>query len=141
MPKLSELLDRHPFDGTDTVRIAATPDQIWALDPDHLYDKLEKLKPVGRHYVNRIHMLEAACDVLLVAAVLSIFFVHWAVAPVLVFIACAQRLSNRKLTAELAGKAATQSAEVFYYLYNTGALWLEQSKARDLDEAREHLWR
>lgn len=141
MSNLPAFLDQRPFEGSDTVRISATPDQTWALDPDHLYDKLEKLKPVGRHYVNRILLLEFACDVLLVAAIISIFFVHWALAPVLVGIACAQRASNKKLTAELAGKAATQSAEVFYYLYNSGALWLEQAKARDLDEARADLWR
>jgi len=130
MTNMPGFLEQRPFDRSDTVRINATPDQVWALDPDYLYDKLRNLQPVGRHYIHRIRLLDFGCDVLLVIAVLSLFFVHWVFTPVLVGIACAQRVSNRKLAAELAGKAATQSAEVFYYLYNSGALWLEQAKAR-----------
>ena len=141
MANMPAFLDKRPFELSDTVRINATPDQTWAIDPDHLYDKLHNLKPVARHYINRIHFLDFGCDVLLVGAVLTVFFLHWALAPILVMIACVQRASNRRLAAELAGKAATQSAEVFYYLYNSGALWLEQAKARDLDEAREYLSR
>ena len=109
-----------------TVRIAATPDQTWALDADYLYKRLEVLKPLGQHYVNRIWMLDLVSDVLLIAGVLSAFFVAWWTCVPLVGFACLQRVANRRMAGELAGKAAQESTDAFLYLYNSGALWLER---------------
>lgn len=109
-----------------TVRVAATADQTWALDAEFLYKRLEILRPIGRHYVNRIYMLDLICDILLLAGVLSAFFVAWWTVIPLVGFACLQRVANRRMAGELAGKAAQESTDAFLYLYNTGALWLER---------------
>ncbi len=109
-----------------TVRVAATADQIWALDADYLYRRLDILKPVGKHYVHRIRMLDWMADVLLLAGMLSAFFVAWWTLVPLVGFACLQRVANRRMAGELAAKAAQESSDAFLYLYNTGALWLEQ---------------
>ena len=111
-----------------TVRVAATPDQTWALDADYLYKRLEVLKPVGRHYVNRIRLLDLMSDLLLLGGVLSAFLVAWWTVVPLVGFACLQRVANRRMAGELAGKAAQESTEAFLYLYNSGALWLEQGR-------------
>ena len=110
-----------------TVRVAATADQTWALDAEYLYKRLELLRPIGRHYVNRIRLLDMICDILLLAGVLSAFFVAWWTVIPLVGFACLQRVANRRMAGELAGKAAQESTDAFLYLYNTGALWLERS--------------
>ena len=112
-----------------TVRVAATPDQMWALDADYLYRRLEVLKPVGRHYVNRIRLLDLMSDLLLVGGVLSAFVIAWWTVVPMVGFACLQRVANRRMAGELAGKAAQESTEAFLYLYNTGALWLEQNRS------------
>lgn len=113
-------------DHSTTVRIAATPDQTWALDADYLYKRLEVLKPLGQHYVNRIWMLDLVSDALLIAGVLSAFFIAWWTCVPLVGFACLQRVANRRMAGELAGKAAQESTDAFLYLYNSGALWLER---------------
>ncbi len=112
-----------------TVRVAATVDQTWALDADFLYKRLEILKSVGPHYVNRIRLLDMASDILLVAGVVSAFFVAWWTVIPLVGFACLQRVANRRMAGELAAKAAQESTEAFLYLYNSGALWLERPGA------------
>ncbi len=127
--------------GRTTVRIAATPDQTWALDADYLYDRLEVLKPLGSHYVNRIWMLDLISDLLLVAAVLSTFFIAWWTCIPLVGFACLQRVANRRMAGELAGKAAQESTDAFLYLYNTGALWLERPTNPASDPARRPRFR
>ncbi|MDJ0919703.1 MAG: hypothetical protein QNI84_01135 [Henriciella sp.] len=120
-----------------TVRIAATDDQTWALDADFLYERLDRLKPVGKHYVHRIRLLDLMSDLLLVAGVLSAFFVAWWTIIPLVGFACIQRVSNRRMAGELAGEAAKESTEAFLYLYNSGALWLDNAPTRPaLNRAR-----
>lgn len=122
--------------GRTTVRIAATPDQTWALDADYLYQRLEVLKSVGSHYANRIWMLDLISDVMLVAGVLSAFFVvWWSCIPIIGF-ACLQRVANRRMAGELAGKAAQESTDAFLYLYNSGALWLERPTSPASDRVR-----
>lgn len=111
-----------------TVRIAATPDQTWAFDADHLYQRLEMLRPVGRHYVRQIQFLDLLSDILLVAGVLSAFFVAWWTVFPLVGVACAQRYSNRRRAGELAARAAQESTDIFLYLYNSGVLSVEQTR-------------
>ncbi|MEM9938894.1 MAG: hypothetical protein AAFZ91_10605 [Pseudomonadota bacterium] len=113
-----------------TVRIAATKDQTWALDADFLYERLDRLRPVGKHYVNRIRLLDLMSDFLLVAGVLSAFFIAWWTIVPLVGFACIQRVSNRRMAGELAGEAAQESTEAFLYLYNSGALWLDNAPTR-----------
>lgn len=110
-----------------TVRVAATVDQIWALDADFLYKRLEVLKHVGKHYVFRIRMLDLICDALLIVSVPAAFFLAWWLVIPLVGFACLQRVANRRMAGELAAKAAQESTEAFLYLYNSGALWLEPS--------------
>ncbi|WOR15047.1 hypothetical protein RYZ27_14820 [Hyphomonas sp. FCG-A18] len=110
-----------------TVRIAATPDQTWAFDADYLYQRLEMLRPVGRHYVRQIQFLDLLSDILLVAGVLSAFFVAWWTVFPLVGVACAQRYSNRRRAGELAARAAQESTDIFLYLYNSGVLSVEQT--------------
>lgn len=129
MQALHKSVSRDPDRDTGTVRVAATADQTWALDADYLYKRLEVLRPVGRHYVNRIRLLDLMSDLLLVGGVLSSFLlVWWAVIPLVGF-ACLQRVANRRMAGELAGKAAQESTEAFLYLYNSGALWLEQNRS------------
>ena len=41
-----------------TVRIAATPDQTWALDADYLHGRMDVLKRLGSHYANQIALLD-----------------------------------------------------------------------------------
>lgn len=125
--------------GTDgAIRVAATPDQTWAFDADHLYRKLEMLRPLGKHYVRRIQMLDLISDTLLVAAVLSAFFIAWWTVIPLVGFACLQRHHNRRLAGELAARAAQESTDVFLYLYNSGILTVERPELnrRASDAAR-----
>ena len=118
---------RHSAGSTGaTVRIAATPDQVWALDADYLYKRLEVLQPLGRHYVHRIWMLDLASDALLLGGVIASFLVVWWAFIPLVGFACLQRVANRRMAGELAGRAAQESTDAFLYLYNSGALWLER---------------
>ncbi|GAB5459429.1 MAG: hypothetical protein Hens3KO_24590 [Henriciella sp.] len=121
-----------------TVRVNATVDQVWAFDADFLYKRLEVLKEVGKHYVNRIMLLDLVADALLLAALpAAFFFVWWAFIPLLGF-GCLQRVANRRMAGELAAKAAQESTEAFLFLYNSGALWLESAPATrpSLDRAR-----
>lgn len=113
-------------DSDRAVRVKATPDQVWALDADYLYEKLDVLKPLGRHYVNRIHMLDLVSDILLLSGIGAFFFIAWWSAVPLIGFGCLQRVANRRLAGELAGKAAQESSDAFLYLYNSGALWLER---------------
>ena len=115
--------DRSP---AGIVRIAATVDQVWAFDADFLYNRLEVLKGVGPHYVNRIRMLDMISDMLLIAGIISAFFIAWWTIVPLVGFASLQRVANRRMAGELAAKAARESTDAFLYLYNTGALWLER---------------
>lgn len=110
------------------VRVAATIDQVWALDADFLYQRLEVLKHVGKHYVFRIRMLDLISDVLLIVSIPATFFVIWWSFIPLVGFACLQRVANRRMAGELAAKAAQESSDAFLYLYNTGALWLERPR-------------
>jgi len=109
-----------------TVRIAATPDQTWAVDADYLHGRLDVLRKLGAHYANRIWLLDLVSDIMLVAGVLSAFFVAWWSCIPIIGLACLQRISNRRMAGELAGKAAQESTDAFLYLYNSGVLWLEQ---------------
>ena len=109
-----------------TVRIAATPDQTWAVDADYLHGRLDVLRKLGAHYANRIWLLDLVSDIMLVAGVLSAFFVAWWTCVPIIGLACLQRISNRRMAGELAGKAAQESTDAFLYLYNSGVLWLEQ---------------
>lgn len=112
--------------GRTTVRIVATPDQTWAVDADYLHGRLDVLRKLGTHYANRIWLLDLVSDVMLVAGVVSAFFVAWWTCIPLVGLACLQRISNRRMAGELAGRAAKESTDAFLYLYNSGVLWLEQ---------------
>lgn len=116
-----------------TVRIAATPDQTWAVDADYLHSRLDVLRKLGAHYANRIWLLDLVSDIMLVAGVLSAFFVAWWSCIPIIGLACLQRISNRRMAGELAGKAAQESTDAFLYLYNSGVLWLEQPTNRPSD--------
>ncbi|MEO1553624.1 MAG: hypothetical protein AAFR82_06775 [Pseudomonadota bacterium] len=109
-----------------TVRIAATPDQTWALDADYLHGRLDVLRKLGNHYANRIWLLDLVSDIMLVAGVVSTFFIAWWTCVPIIGLAILQRVSNRRMAGELAGKAAQESTDAFLYLYNSGVLWLEQ---------------
>lgn len=113
-------------DSWSTVRIAATPDQTWAVDADYLHGRLDVLRKLGAHYANRIWLLDLVSDIMLVAGVLSAFFIAWWSCIPIIGLACLQRISNRRMAGELAGKAAQESTDAFLYLYNSGVLWLEQ---------------
>ena len=112
---------------SETVRVVATPDQTWAIDALWLYNRLEVLRPVGRHYVNRIRLFDLASDVLLVLGMVATFFWAWWAGAVLIGFACLQRHANRRMAGELAAKAAQESSDAFLYLYNRGALWLDSN--------------
>jgi len=114
------------LDTGTTVRISATPDQTWAVDADYLHGRLDVLRKLGAHYANRIWLLDLASDIMLMAGVIMTFFVAWWTCIPLVGLACLQRISNRRMAGELAGKAAQESTDAFLYLYNSGVLWLEQ---------------
>lgn len=124
-----------------TVRIVATPDQTWALDADYLHKRLDVLKTLGAHYANRIWLLDLVSDVMLVAGVLSTFFVAWWTCIPIVGLACLQRISNRRMAGELAGRAAQESTDAFLYLYNSGVLWLERPTSPPEDRLRHLLSR
>jgi len=124
-----------------TVRIAATPDQTWALDADYLHKRLDVLQQLGSHYANRIWLLDMVSDILLLAGVLSAFFVAWWTCIPLVGFACLQRISNRRMAGELAGRAAQESTDAFLYLYNSGVLWLERPTNPSSDRLRQLLLR
>lgn len=122
-----------------TVRISATPDQTWAVDADYLHGRLDVLRKLGAHYANRIWVLDLASDVMLLAGVVMTFFVAWWTCIPLVGLACLQRISNRRMAGELAGKAAQESTDAFLYLYNSGVLWLEQPTNPTSDVPRRSL--
>lgn len=127
----------HDEDGRTTVRIAATPDQTWALDADYLHGRLDVLRRLGSHYANRIWLLDLVSDIMLVAGVLSAFFVAWWACVPIIGLAIMQRISNRRMAGELAGKAAQESTDAFLYLYNSGVLWLEQPSRQPSDRRRQ----
>ncbi|MEO1304813.1 MAG: hypothetical protein AAFV37_07550 [Pseudomonadota bacterium] len=122
-----------------TVRIAATPDQTWALDADYLHARQDMLRKLGSHYANRIWLLDIASDVMLLAGVICTFFVAWWTCIPLVGLACLQRISNRRMAGELAGRAAQESTDAFLYLYNSGVLWLEQGPTSPPSDRLRHL--
>ena len=132
---------RYEDDNGTTVRIEATPDQTWALDAGYLYSRLDVLKQLGAHYANRIWLLDLVSDVMLVAGVLSAFFVAWWTCVPIVGLACLQRIANRRLAGQLAGKAAQESTDAFLFLYNSGALWLERPNSPSKDRLRRLLSR
>lgn len=107
------------------MRVEATVDQTWALDSEWLHDRIDVLRPYGRHFVNRIRLLDLLCDILILASVISTFFVAWWSGIPLLGFACLQRYANRRMAGELAAKAARESTDAFLYLYNRGALWLD----------------
>lgn len=123
-------------DGGTTVRIAATPDQTWALDADYLHGRLDVLRKLGSHYANRIWLLDLVSDIMLVAGIFSTFFVAWWTCVPIIGLAVLQRISNRRMAGELAGKAAQESTDAFLYLYNSGVLWLEQPTSPPSDRRR-----
>ncbi|MEL7033497.1 MAG: hypothetical protein AAGL97_06055 [Pseudomonadota bacterium] len=123
-------------EGRTTVRIAATPDQTWALDADYLHGRLDVLRKLGSHYANRIWLLDLVSDIMLVAGILCTFFVAWWTCIPIIGLAVLQRVSNRRMAGELAGKAAQESTDAFLYLYNSGVLWLEQPTNPPLDRRR-----
>jgi|GEM_PF-2424656 len=128
-------------DGRMTVRVAATPDQTWALDAEYLHARTDVLKRLGSHYANQIWLLDLVSDAMLLAGVLSAFFVAWwACIPVIGF-AVLQRIANKRLAGEMAGKAAQESTDAFLYLYNSGALWLERPTSPPSDPLRRLLSR
>ena len=133
----------HPHDenGRMTVRVAATPDQTWALDADYLYKRMDVLQRLGAHYANRISLLDLVADGLLLAGVLSTFFIAWWTCVPIIGFACLQKIANKRMAGELAGKAAQESTDAFLYLYNSGALWLEQPTNRIEDPLRRFLSR
>lgn len=124
------------IDPRTTVRIAATPDQTWAVDADYLHGRLDVLRKLGAHYANRIWLLDLVSDFMLMAGILCTFFVAWWTCIPLVGLACLQRISNRRMAGELAGKAAQESTDAFLYLYNSGVLWLEQPTNPSSDRLR-----
>jgi len=128
-------------EGRTTVRISATPDQTWALDADYLHSRLDVLNKLGSHYANRIFLLDLVSDLMLVAGVACTFFVAWWTCIPLVGFACLQRVSNRRMAGELAGKAAQESTDAFLYLYNSGVLWLERPTSPPSDGIRRLLSR
>ena len=127
------------LDTGTTVRISATPDQTWAVDADYLHGRLDVLRKLGAHYANRIWLLDLASDIMLMAGVIMTFFVAWWTCIPLVGLACLQRISNRRMAGELAGKAAQESTDAFLYLYNSGVLWLEQPTNPPSDRPRRSL--
>ena len=128
-------------DARMTVRVSATPDQTWALDAEYLHGRMDVLKQLGAHYANRIWLLDLVSDVLLMAGVLSTFFVAWWTCVPIVGFAILQRIANKRLAGELAGKAAQESTDAFLYLYNSGALWLERPTSPPSDPLRRLLSR
>lgn len=129
-------------DARMTVRVPATPDQTWALDAEYLHARTDVLKRLGSHYANRIWLLDLVSDALLIAGVLSTFFVAWWTCVPIIGFAILQRIANKRLAGELAGQAAKESTDAFLYLYNSGALWLEQpTSPRPSDPLRRLLSR
>ncbi len=124
-----------------TVRIAATPDQTWAVDGDYLHKRLDVLRQLGTHYANRIWVLDLVSDFLLIAGIMSAFFVAWWTVIPIVGLACVQRMSNRRVAGEMAARAAQESTDAFLYLYNSGVLWLEQPTSPPSDRLRQFLSR
>ena len=124
-----------------TVRIAATPDQTWAVDGDYLHKRLDVLRQLGTHYANRIWVLDLVSDFLLVAGIMSAFFIAWWTVIPIVGLACVQRMSNRRVAGEMAARAAQESTDAFLYLYNSGVLWLEQPTSPPSDRLRQFLSR
>ena len=128
-------------EGHKTVRIAATPDQTWAVDADYLHQRQDMLRSLGTHYANRIWLLDLVSDVMLLAGVLGAFFVAWWSFIPLVGLGCMQKISNRRMAGELAGKAAQESTDAFLYLYNSGVLWLERPTSPPSARRRQFLSR
>ena len=127
--------------GHMTVRIPATPDQTWALDADYLHGRLDVLKKLGTHYANRIWLLDMVSDIMLLGGILTTFFVAWWTFIPMIGLACLQRISNRRMAGELAGRAAQESTDAFLYLYNSGVLWLERPTNPSSDRLRQLLLR
>lgn len=128
-------------EGRMTVRVAATPDQTWALDAEYLHARMDVLKRLGAHYANQIWLLDLVSDALLIAGVISAFFVAWWTCIPIVGFAVLQRIANKRLAGEMAGKAAQESTDAFLYLYNSGALWLERPTSPTSDPLRRLLSR
>lgn len=133
--------DPQADDGRMTVRIAATPDQTWALDAEYLHGRMDVLKRLGSHYANQIALLNIVSDALLLAGVICTFFVAWWTCIPLVGFAVLQRIANKRLAGEMAGRAAQESTDAFLYLYNSGALWLERPTSPPSDPLRRLLSR
>jgi|Transcript_6975 hypothetical protein len=127
--------------GHMTVRIPATPDQTWALDADYLHGRLDVLKSLGSHYANRIFLLDMVSDLMLLGGILTTFFVAWWTLFPMIGLACLQKISNRRMAGELAGRAAQESTDAFLYLYNSGVLWLERPTSPSSDRLRQLLLR
>ena len=140
---MSAQLKRHlPQEpGHMTVRIPATPDQTWALDADYLHRRLDVMKSLGNHYANRIFLLDLVSDLMLLGGILTTFFVAWWTFIPMVGLACMQKISNRRMAGELAGRAAQESTDAFLYLYNSGVLWLERPTSPSSDRLRQLLLR
>ncbi|MCR9195922.1 MAG: hypothetical protein NXH88_14385 [Hyphomonas sp.] len=128
-------------DSRMTVRVSATPDQTWALDADYLHARTDVLKRLGSHYANQIALLNLVSDFLLLAGVICTFFVAWWTCLPIVGFAVLQRVANKRLAGEMAGKAAQESTDAFLYLYNSGALWLERPTNPSSDPLRRLLSR
>jgi len=128
-------------DSRMTVRVAATPDQTWALDAEYLHARMDVLKRLGSHYANQISLLNLVSDALLLAGVISTFFVAWWTCIPIVGFAVLQRIANKRLAGEMAGRAAQESTDAFLYLYNSGALWLERPTNQTSDPLRRLLSR
>ncbi|MEC7289192.1 MAG: hypothetical protein VXW22_03755 [Pseudomonadota bacterium] len=128
-------------DSRMTVRVDATPDQTWALDAEYLHARTDVLKRLGSHYAHQIWMLDLVSDALLLAGVVATFFVAWWTCVPIVGFAVLQRIANKRLAGEMAGKAAQESTDAFLYLYNSGALWLEQPTNQTSDPLRRLLSR
>jgi hypothetical protein len=128
-------------EGGTTVRISATPDQTWALDADYLHKRLDVLHKLGAHYARRIWLLDMISDAMLLGGILSAFFVAWWTCLPLIGLACLQKVSNRRMAGELAGKAAQESTDAFLYLYNSGVLWLERPTSPPSGQLRQFLSR
>lgn len=133
--------DPQADDSRMTVRIAATPDQTWALDAEYLHGRMDVLKRLGSHYANQIALLNIVSDALLLAGVICTFFVAWWTCIPLVGFAVLQRIANKRLAGEMAGRAAQESTDAFLYLYNSGALWLERPTSPPSDPLRRLLSR
>ncbi|MEM8615808.1 MAG: hypothetical protein AAGF20_02630 [Pseudomonadota bacterium] len=109
-----------------TVDVVASSDQVWTIEADELYERLETLKPLGRHLVRRIHLLDLFSDVALVLGVIAPFMGLIWLLPLCLAYAVLQRYGNRRLVGDMAARAAQESTDAFLYLYNNGHMWLRR---------------